>query len=130
VNDLFHAVPLLVRWNRVPVPQLSPLSVPMGLQHTLDWQKYPPAQCPSFVQSLRQLIPSHMYGEQSTSPPFRQLPPPSHVSSLCWINPEQCCASHTSPAAWYSHDPPPPHTPVNPQLESGSVAHSFSGSIP
>ena len=58
-----------------------------------------------------------------------QVPAPSHVFVFVCVVPEQLCARHEVPDAYFWHAPAPLHDPVVPHDAAPWSAHSLSGSV-
>jgi hypothetical protein len=69
-------------------------------------------------------------GVQSRGNVATQLPEPLHVSTGSKVAPLHAAAAQGVPDANSAHWPLPSHSPVRPQEDTGSAAHSLSGSVP
>jgi hypothetical protein len=76
-----------------------------------------------------QSSPWQMYGEQSVVPPLTQLPLPSQMSALVFVEPTQLCGAQGVPATHWLQAPEPSHMPSKPQVLLALTAHSRFGSV-
>jgi hypothetical protein len=116
--------------QQTPSTQLSPLRQSVVAPQACPWrfllphrlvfesQMFGARQSPSLLQAVLQLVdPLHANGAQLVVLAFWQVPLPSQVRALVWVDPPdgQLEGTQTVPAAYLAQAPDPLHTPVVPQ---------------